>query len=206
MLGKYCYLFCTLQNKLGKEISNCWNCNMSEVKGKTFIDLKGQGWCFLVSEEWSVGLCFEVFFFPSSTDQQRFFNGRRLCVEAARRGQVLSLWNYVVSFRLWCWDVQKSQQYNTSEESRVWALNTLINVSMWFKGKDEDFFLPWELQCCFVDIGIFLSPLWDTKPLVFHYVWYSAFQISEHLKDVFYVCCYKRCKELKRKAFHLQLM
>lgn len=88
-------------------------------------------------ECWSL---FWGFFSPSSTDQQRFFNGRRLCVEAARRGQVLSLWNYVVSFRLWCWDVQKSQQYNTSEESHIWALNTLINVSMWFKGKDEDYF------------------------------------------------------------------
>lgn len=69
---------------------------MSEMEGKTSVDL--EGWCFLVFEGWRVGLsfvciwfCFVFSFLPVLQISKDSLNGRRLCVEAARKGQVLSL-------------------------------------------------------------------------------------------------------------------
>lgn len=122
--------------------TSCWNCDTSETEGKTFIDLKGRGWCFLVFEGWRVGLYFGVLvgWFFSPVLQIRKDWQKVVCRAAARKGQVLPLWNHTISFRSWCWDVWKSQQNSTSEESHIWALHTVINVSMWFKGKDGDSF------------------------------------------------------------------
>lgn len=131
------------------------------------------------------------------------------CVERELWRVWFSLWwNHITSFRFCCWDALKSLQCSTSEESHSWALNTLVCGLYCLDGKMGNFFfLPWVLQCCFKDMGIFLSALWDTKPLFFfHCIWCKAFQISERLKDMFYICYYKVWEELELKAHHLQLM
>lgn len=91
------------------------------------------------------------------------------CVERELWRVWFSLWwNHITSFRFCCWDALKSLQYSTSEESHSWALNTLVCGLYCLDGKMGNFFfLPWVLQCCFKDMGIFLSALWDTKPLFF---------------------------------------
>lgn len=137
----YCYLFCTLQNKCGREISNTllkfwaeWSGrqNMHWYKGAkvTPVGIWGlEGWLVFVLELFSSVL-------QISKDA---LHSRRLCVEALKKGQVISLWKPVTSFRFCCWDIWKSQQYIASEEIHIWALNTLINVSRWFKGKNRYF-------------------------------------------------------------------
>lgn len=122
--------------------TSCRNCSGSEMEGRT---LNGQGWYFLVFEGQGFGLWgfllgffFSFLFLQISRDS---LNGRGLCAEAAMKGQVLSLWNHLTSFRFWCWDVLTFQQYNSSRESHSQALNTLINVCIVFRWKDGDYII-----------------------------------------------------------------
>lgn len=95
---KYCYLFCTLQNKHGREASkSCWNCGLNAMEGKTCTDLKGQRWHLLVLEGWRVGLCFGVVFIRSA-DQQRSFMQQKVVCRGSQEGSVsltMKIYNFV---------------------------------------------------------------------------------------------------------------
>lgn len=132
------------------------------------------------------------------------------CVERELWRVWFSLWwNHITSFRFCCWDALKSLQYSTSEESHSWALNTLVCGLYCLDGKMGNFFFffleyysvalrTWEYFCLLFEIlNLFFF---------FHCIWCKAFQISEHLKDMFYICYYKVWEELELKAHHLQLM
>lgn len=100
----YCYLFCTLQNKCGRETSNSflklrfeWDGkqNMHWPKGAkvTPLGIWGvEGWSLF----WS---CFHVF----CRSAKILYTAKG--VGAVRKGQVISLWKHVTSFRFCCWDI-----------------------------------------------------------------------------------------------------
>lgn len=126
---------------------------------------------------WSAFFLVLFFFFPFlSSISKDYLNGRGLCIEAAMKGLVLSLWNHVTSFRFWCWDVLKSLQYSTSEESHSWALNTLVHGLYCLDGKMGSIFFffleyysvalrTWEYFCLLFEIlNLFFSIACDAKP------------------------------------------
>lgn len=167
----YCYLFCTLQNKHGRETSNSLQKLWFEWDGRQNM-------------HWSKGTKVMLLDIWGVEDWPLFRSCHLFCTSAkilyAPKGGVEGQSGRVRLSH--CENMQlhlgSAAEMFKNQESHIWALNTLINVSRWFKGKDGNiiFFLEnfsfalWALEYFYLLFGIInlcFSVTFDAKPFTY---------------------------------------